>query len=545
MLIAEYLAFVGRTDSAPRRTKNAKEVAIYGLAGEIGSLVAALKRRLLSDGRTHWNVPNPQIIEEMGDCLWYLFALGSAHGIDADFLITDVQNLQAEVGGQCDRSVRIRGLLGDKADEFLRAAPGFLHACRGSVATLDDYRRLAYLTRRTEDALLVEVCVAVLQQLAAELFRTMLPDIEKELNAQIKSRDFEMILGETAWHLAALASLYQLTLEEVATQNIAKVTRRYDRVALPLPDEKAPADQRLPRNFSVAFVPVGVGRSRMYLDGSRLGDDLTDNAYIEDGYRFHDVMHLALAAKLGWSPVLRKLMKKKRKSNPAVDEVEDGARAQIVEEALVNAIHAEGRRLVALKPDEAGAERQPFSNEGEISFALLRSLDHFVQNLEVKNCGYWQWEEAIIQGYALFNQLRVNRRGTVFVDLIERSIVFSQHVLIDMRGVVAGIGLASATELTLDMSMTTDEQSLAIEHGREAVLCRKLAALRALGLGAPQFGEIEIACWKGDVADVRLSSGTQYTAWDRGIVAFKITVADVNGCAIATAIALADPELGN
>ena len=63
-----------------------------------------------------------------------------------------------------------------------------------------------------------------------------------------------------------------------------------------------------------------------------LGDDLTDNSYREDGYRFHDVMHLANVACLHWSPVLHALMKRKRKSNRRTDEVEDGARAMIFEE---------------------------------------------------------------------------------------------------------------------------------------------------------------------------------------------------------------------
>ena len=45
----------------------------------------------------------------------------------------------------------------------------------------------------------------------------------------------------------------------------------------------------------------------MWTDSQRLGNDLMDNAYEDDGYRFHDVFHLACAAVLGWSPVLRAL----------------------------------------------------------------------------------------------------------------------------------------------------------------------------------------------------------------------------------------------
>jgi hypothetical protein len=54
----------------------------------------------------------------------------------------------------------------------------------------------------------------------------------------------------------------------------------------------------------------------MYWSGHRLGDDLTDNARDDDGYRFHDVMHLANVANLGWSPVLRKMMGRRRRDPP-------------------------------------------------------------------------------------------------------------------------------------------------------------------------------------------------------------------------------------
>ncbi len=61
---------------------------------------------------------------------------------------------------------------------------------------------------------------------------------------------------------------------------------------------------------------------------------MDDNAHEADGYRFHDVFHLAFMATFGWSPVIRALLKRKRKSNPAIDNVEDGARAIIIEEAI-------------------------------------------------------------------------------------------------------------------------------------------------------------------------------------------------------------------
>jgi len=76
-------------------------------------------------------------------------------------------------------------------------------------------------------------------------------------------------------------------------------------------------------------------RVRISMDGQQLGNELTDNAYEDDGYRFHDVFHFAYAAVLGWSPVARAIIRHKRKSDPKVDEVEDGGRAAVIEEAVV------------------------------------------------------------------------------------------------------------------------------------------------------------------------------------------------------------------
>ncbi len=66
--------------------------------------------------------------------------------------------------------------------------------------------------------------------------------------------------------------------------------------------------------------------------GVYVGDRLTDNAIEPDDYRFHDVFHYAYVAVLGWSPVIRALLRRKRKSDPKLDDAEDGARAILIEE---------------------------------------------------------------------------------------------------------------------------------------------------------------------------------------------------------------------
>src|SRR5690606_16455702 len=83
--------------------------------------------------------------------------------------------------------------------------------------------------------------------------------------------------------------------------------------------------------------------------GEAIGDPLTDNNYEDDGYRFHDIFHFGYLANLGWSPVLRKLLNKKRKSNSLIDENEDGARAQIIEELISLLIYSDSKDSNLLK----------------------------------------------------------------------------------------------------------------------------------------------------------------------------------------------------
>ena len=143
----------------------------------------------------------------------------------------------------------------------------------------------------------------------------------------------------------------------------------------------------------------------MHLDGQRLGDPLTDNAHEPDEYRFHDVFHLAHAAVLGWSPVLRSLMRRKRKYDPKVDEVEDGARAIALEEGLTALVFrvAEGSQF--------------FSGARHVDTWLLDAVRRIVSQLEVRVRTANEWEIAILTGYEVWRQVKENGGGLVRCDL--------------------------------------------------------------------------------------------------------------------------------
>src|SRR5690606_31533809 len=124
---------------------------------------------------------------------------------------------------------------------------------------------------------------------------------------------------------------------EIAAANAGKAQALYSAGAICAFDGRFPEDERLPRKFVATFSERPLSRGvyvKISVNGVTLGDALSDNAREDDGYRYHDVFHLAYAAVLGWSPVTRALLKCKRKSSHKVDEVEDGARAAIVEEAV-------------------------------------------------------------------------------------------------------------------------------------------------------------------------------------------------------------------
>jgi hypothetical protein len=103
-------------------------------------------------------------------------------------------------------------------------------------------------------------------------------------------------------------------------------------------DDQYPPAERLPCTgrfeFVVSVNEAGRPSVQVRHDGRGIGDPLTDNSHVDDGYRVRDVFHLAYAAMLGWSPVTTKLMGRKRKSNPEADEAEDGGRAIVSEEDI-------------------------------------------------------------------------------------------------------------------------------------------------------------------------------------------------------------------
>ncbi|MGA2256101.1 MAG: nucleotide kinase domain-containing protein [Thermoguttaceae bacterium] len=225
-------------------------------------------------------------------------------------------------------------------------------------------------------------------------------------------------LGDLLWYLANAATKFGLSLAELAEQNLAKCEDRWGSLPDRAPfDTGFPDGQRFPRKFLVDFNTFHheneVSRVRVMYKGKPFGDELTDNAYVKDGYGYHDALHLSFAAVLGWSPLTRKLLGVKRRDDNRLDlveRVEDGGRAIATEEGLATMIFAYARDYNWLE------------GKSSVSTELLRMVENMTTHLEVSVCTPGEWEQAIVQGFAVWREIKKCGDGTLVVNLDDRSI---------------------------------------------------------------------------------------------------------------------------
>lgn len=225
-------------------------------------------------------------------------------------------------------------------------------------------------------------------------------------------------LGDILWYVSNIATKFNLSLQHIAEENLRKTQDRWASAStLGLPfDESIVEDERFPRLFVVELREILIGgkkKIRPFMDDQPLGDDLTDNAYYPDGYRFHDVFHLGFVALLGWSPVIRKLMGKKRRSDAIKDEIEDGGRAAVIDEAIA-----------ALVFDYARNHRWLDGVE-HLDYQLLKTIKGITAHLEdVNGRTLKDWQDAILAGYEVWRQVQDANGGFVEVDMNARTLKF-------------------------------------------------------------------------------------------------------------------------
>ncbi len=220
-------------------------------------------------------------------------------------------------------------------------------------------------------------------------------------------------LGDILWYVSNVASKYGLELEDIAAANLAKTRARFgdgEGVTLGACDKGV---ESFPDRFTLTFKEDADGSRvivRTYFEGEQVGAELTDNAHDDDGYRFHDVFHAGFVAVLGWSPVLRKFLGRKRRSAAKIDEVEDGGRAAVIEEGIVALVFDYGRNHNFL--DGAGG----------VDEALLKTARGMSSHLEVASQPEALLQSAIIQGFAVWRQVVEAKGGVIEIDRTARTL---------------------------------------------------------------------------------------------------------------------------
>jgi NTP pyrophosphatase (non-canonical NTP hydrolase) len=229
-------------------------------------------------------------------------------------------------------------------------------------------------------------------------------------------------LGDALWYMAILAERAGLQLSDLAQANLDKVSDLFGagETLQHHYDDESPEGERLPRELSVSFRETGVVRGDRRVPGIQvevlgtgivIGDALDDNSDVEDDYRYHDALHLAHMAVLGWSPVMRATLRPKRKRRGGrADRVEDGGRAIAIEEGLTAAVFAEAR------------SHSYFATADRVPGALIKSCRAMTSHLEVADRSAGDWQRAILTGYRAFNYLVTNREGVVIADMEARTL---------------------------------------------------------------------------------------------------------------------------
>ncbi len=352
--LTDYCKDAKRTDQLTGHWNHIALLAT-GLFGETGSILAELKKTERETGA--YPSYRHRLIEEIGDLLWYFARLVTV------LAPSEVQKLD-EMAGHLPRPSDRDGI----SDAFsLGSAAGAL---------------LATLQRKTDNNIAAS-------QLGA-IWRALL----------------------------RVSSAVDIDLREAARMNLEKTQSRWPPVQtfIPLFDENFEEVEQIPRAFDVEFRQIERGDKQVVLlrcNGLNLGDRLTDNIDHPDFYRFHDIFHLAHAVYLGWSPIVRILLNCKRRSNPRVDENQDGARAKIIEESVSAVVFSRAK------------ETRFYDGIDHVDYDLLKTISEFVRGFEVEKVPLWQWEAAILNGYRVFRALRSHGGGTVAVDLINRDLRYA------------------------------------------------------------------------------------------------------------------------
>ena len=365
LLLSDYAAEIAATDVLNPSDFNP---VLQGLYGEVGGIMATVKKHVRD--KSAYPGFKKAAEEEFGDTLWYLAAICRRLNVPLD-----------EIFGEAANHGNFKNV--GAASDIAEGAMAYIAVPIAAPASLD--------------TTLVRLGQSAAALLGSTPART------------------ELVAFARAYLDAIHAA--ELAFSEVARSNLRKARGAFlepqadDLLDLDF-DSKFGIEEQLPREFRIRVNQRGSGKSYLQWNGVFIGDPLTDNIADRDGYRFHDVFHFANAAILHWSPVMRVLIRHKRKSNPKFDEEQDSGRAIVVEEGVAAWIFSRAKEL------------NFFENQEKVSLGILKTIGEFVSGYEVEKCPLKLWEKAILEGYAVFRQLKANQGGWIIGNREQRTIKY-------------------------------------------------------------------------------------------------------------------------
>ncbi len=181
-------------------------------------------------------------------------------------------------------------------------------------------------------------------------------------------------------------------------------------------DDEYEANEQFPREFVAEFREDtdkdGKHCIMITINGEPFGNTIRDNNYEDDYYRYHDLFHFSYVTVLGWSPTSRGLMHKKRRSDEAVNEIEDGGRAIVIDEAISALVFEHARN------------HNFYEGIHTLDEQLLQTIRLLTRHLEINKATPKEWEKAVLIGFEVWRQMRVEKSGRVICNLHEKTMIF-------------------------------------------------------------------------------------------------------------------------
>ncbi len=174
-------------------------------------------------------------------------------------------------------------------------------------------------------------------------------------------------------------------------------------------DKLVDQEDPLPIKFDLTLVANASDDSvAMFFDNRQIGLELQDQVHDSDDFRYHDVFHAVFAAVLGWSPVLRLLMGFRREGNFETLLIDDGNRAIIVEEAIVELVICTYRRYGKL-------DQSQLANLASNAMLLTAQL-------EVSSVSEQRWYDALSTGVSLWLEVKELSSCRLTIDRQKQSV---------------------------------------------------------------------------------------------------------------------------